>query len=64
MTAVTCDFDFFMFPLVHKIANFVPFLLVIHYVESTIELIIIRTLRRAFRCSFRGPPSLQWNVLP
>jgi len=25
MTAVTCDFDFFMIPLVHKISNFVFF---------------------------------------
>ena len=64
MTAVTCDFDFFMFPLFHKTSNFVLLLWVTHCLQSTFELMIIHTLRRAFRCSSRGPSSLQWNVLP
>jgi hypothetical protein len=42
MTAVTCDFDFFMLPL-HEISNLVPFLLVIHYLVSTFDLIITHT---------------------
>jgi len=52
MTAVTCDFDFFMIPLVHKISNSVLLLLVTHYLVSTFELIIPRTHLARFSLLF------------
>jgi len=58
MTAVTCDFDFFMFPLLHKISNFVLFLLVTHYLLLTFELITHTHTHTHFGALFDAIPAV------